>query len=44
MNTFNLTWNETLKLNYRTFNHRCKYIRHKKAEEIKAIRAAAKKK
>lgn len=29
MNTYNLTWNETLKLNYRTFSQRCKYILHK---------------
>lgn len=40
MNNFNLTWNQALKLNYATFTHRCKYIKHKKTEEEKAIREA----
>ena len=39
MNTFNLSWNETLKLNYRTFTHRCKYIKHKREQELKAAKA-----
>jgi hypothetical protein len=38
MNTFNLSWNETLKLNYRTFSHRCKYIKYKNEEALKAIK------
>jgi hypothetical protein len=38
MNTFNLTWNETLKLNYRTFTHRCNYVKHKNEEALKAIK------
>lgn len=40
MNTFNLSWNETLKLNYRTFTHRCRYVIHKNAEANKAAKAA----
>lgn len=38
MRTFNLSWNETLKLNYRTFSHRCKYIKYKNEEQLKAMK------
>ena len=40
MDTFNLSWNETLKLNYRTFVHRCKFIKHRAEQEVKAMKDA----
>lgn len=38
MTTFNLTWNQTLKLNYATFTHRCKYIAHRHKEEQRELK------
>lgn len=44
MKNFNLTWNQTLKINYVTFHHRCKFILHEEEEKLKSIKRATKKK